>query len=322
MRAPRSGRQDPRSKYRHPPLRPSTVAQDYHSIRELGDVRHDVTDHDDRDPRFGDAPRKVEGGLRFANPKRGRRFVHEHDLRRPQRRASDRDRLALASRHAVDGRSGVLASRSRAGRAGQPRAASSAYDREARTRRTIAPADLPTQEQILRHITVGGERKILVDGLDPRRRASGGRIGCTLPRTRLAGCRALPRPTNLESVDFPAPLSPTIAMIHRAEYRGRSFDCDDVAVRLVDPSRLHHDLAGVASAWPSRLPADSCSQGVERNRNHKRRPGYEGLPEGLHAKDIEPVSEDPQHGDTEKGPSYTTPTSVSAVPPRTTAART
>ena len=83
-------------------------AQDLDAVGHLEDLGHVVADEHDREPLLAHAPDEVEHVAGLDHAERGRRLVHEDDLRGPGHRARDRDALALAAGHRRHRRRDVL----------------------------------------------------------------------------------------------------------------------------------------------------------------------------------------------------------------------
>src|SRR5919199_1260374 len=148
---------------------PLAQAQDLDAVGDLEDLGHVVADEHDGQALVAHPEDEVEHVAGLHHAERRRRLVHEHDLARPGHRAAHRDALALAAGHRGHRRGRVL----QADAERRERLAGAAVHlglvEEAEPAEQPAAHHLAAQEQVGRRVQLGGQREVLVDGLDAQR---------------------------------------------------------------------------------------------------------------------------------------------------------
>src|SRR4051794_30594020 len=144
-------------------------AQHLDAVGDLEDLGHVVADEHDGEAALADAQDEVEDVARLHDAERGGRLVHEDDLVRPRHGAADRDALALAAGHRGDRRRRVLKADAEALERLVGAAVHLGVVEEAELAEQPPARDLAAEEQVRGRVELGGEREVLVDGLDPER---------------------------------------------------------------------------------------------------------------------------------------------------------
>src|SRR3984957_16417088 len=142
----------------HPPQ-----VQDRDAVGDLEHVGQVVADHHHRQPAVAESFDQVKHGPGLHHPKGGGGLVEQHQLGVPHHRLGDRHRLPLTSRERGDWLPDRAHCRHPQGAQGLGRL----QLHRVLVEQAVAQP-LPAEKHVLDDVQVVGQRKILVDGLDPQ----------------------------------------------------------------------------------------------------------------------------------------------------------